>query len=161
MKSRIVSIMQSAMISTTNSGDFAPSLPELGQALERVKRDKENKEDVVAKRGDEVFRSTVERMFFFGGMSEVLGWSQSQIDDMLAALTSSAVLKVALPKAFALNGVDRVVKSVNADVEVVFKMLVTTMNYSDCNRVVAAIFTPLFLVGVSAYQRQVQSSGIY
>lgn len=161
MKSRIVSIMQSAMISTANSGDFAPSLPELGQALERVKRDKENKQDVVAKRGDEVFRSTVERMFFFGGMSEVLGWSQSQIDDMLAALTSSAVLKVALPKAFALNGVERVVKSVNTDVEVVFKMLVTTMNYSDCNRVVAAIFTPLFLVGVSAYQKQVQSNGIY
>lgn len=80
MKSRIVSIMQGAMISTVNSGDFAPSLPELGQALERVKRDKENKQDVVAKRGDEVFRSTVERMFFFGGMSEVLGWSQSQID---------------------------------------------------------------------------------
>ncbi|KAK0210202.1 hypothetical protein DFS33DRAFT_1378189 [Desarmillaria ectypa] len=161
MKSRIVPIMQNAMISTVNSGDFAPSLPELGQALERVKGDKENKQDVVAKRGEEVFRSTVERMFFFGGMGEVLGWSQSQIDDMLAALTSSAVLKVALPKAFALNGVDRIVKSVNADVEVVFKMLVTMMNYSDCNRVVAAIFTPLFLVGVSAYQKQVQSNGIH
>ncbi|KAG7453070.1 uncharacterized protein BT62DRAFT_925611 [Guyanagaster necrorhizus] len=148
--------MQNAMISTVNSSDFAPSLPELGQALEKMKRDRENKQDVVAKRGEEVFLSTVERMFFFGGMSEVLGWSQSQIDDMLAALTSSTVLKVVLPKTFALNGMDRAVKSVNADVEVVFKMLVTAMNYSDCNRVVAAIFTPLFLVGVSAYQKQVQ-----